>query len=110
LAREVMQIIEACKSISKHVIITAHSEMSYDAQGNKINSVRTVGKLLNEKVDLPSHFTTVLMPRVTRTQEHSTYEFITQSDGTNFAKSPKGMFKEYAIPNEYKFVIEAIER
>jgi hypothetical protein len=110
LAREVYSIIEACKRTNMYWIIIGHTEISYDAEGTKVNSLRTVGKLLNEKVDPPNMFTTVLMPRVTRKSDQSIYEFVTQSDGTNFAKSPMGMFDSYTIPNDYNFVINAIER
>jgi hypothetical protein len=108
MAQEIYKIIDFIQTMSKHVIVIMHNEIGYDATGAKTDEVKTVGKLLSEKIDIPSLFTIVLCPYVKRKDGEATYLFRTQSDGTNRAKSPEGMF-EYEIPNDYKLVIESLE-
>lgn len=37
------------------------------------------------------------------------YKFMTQSDGTNTAKTPMGCFKELYIDNDLKYVFDSID-
>jgi hypothetical protein len=109
LAREIYGIIDTGKKDkTRNHIFIAHNETSYDAAGRKVDKVRTLGKLLDEKVELASMFTVVLVPEVDRTNEQEpVYNFITQSNGATSAKSPMGMFS-YKIPNDYKYVLDKI--
>lgn len=105
LAREMYSVIDTAKKDKTRMhIFIGHSEAIYDS-GKLMNKVRTIGKFLDDKLDIPSLFTVVLCPEIARKENETTYSFITQSDGSNSAKSPKGMF-DYRIPNDYKFVIE----
>lgn len=63
---------------------------------------KTIGKMLDEKVCIEGMFTVVL-----RCREH---KFITQSDGSDVAKSPIGMFDELEIDNDLKLVDAAIRK
>lgn len=104
LAKEMYTIIDAGKKDKSRMhIFVGHSEVGYDATGKKTDKVRTIGKLLDDKIDLPSLFTVVLCPEVERKDNHASYSFITQSNGSNAAKSPEGMF-DYRIPNDYKLI------
>ena len=54
-------------------------------------------------------FTVVLFTLVGISPEGNTsYTFITQSDGTTTAKSPRGMFTDLKIPNDIKDVINKV--
>ncbi len=106
LAREIYAIVDAGKKDKTRMhIFVGHNEVGYDATGKKVEKVRTIGKLLDDKIDLPSLFTVVLCPEVERSEAGASYSFVTQTSGTNAAKSPEGMF-EFRIPNDYKLVID----
>ena len=65
--------------------------------------LRTIGKLLSEKVCIEG-MSTVVLRCVVRDGKHL---FITQSDGSDISKSPEGMF-EREIDNNLKAVDTAI--
>jgi len=111
LAREIYDILNYIqKMTTKDVIVIGHADVKLDASGTKIDAVRTIGKLLDEKVEIPSMFTIVLTTSITRDPEQKTnsYQFVTQSDGSSFGKSPEGMFEELNIPNDYNYVLQKI--
>lgn len=112
LAKEIYKILDYISKMNKDVIVIGHNETTLDAStGNKMESIRTIGKLLNEKVEIPSLFTVVLTTKIERDSEGgSHYYFVTQSDGTTFAKSPKGMFEDLLIPNDYNLVLQKIHK
>lgn len=64
---------------------------------------KTIGKMLDEKLTLEGCFDIVLH---CRTDGHEHW-FSTQSDGTDTAKSPEGMFEE-KIPNDLELVDRTI--
>lgn len=82
----------------KIVFLTMHTDT--DAQGHIVPA--TVGKMLNEKINLVGMFSVVLLSMTDG--EH--YEFVT--NGMPPAKSPIGMFDSERIPNDLLAVDEAI--
>lgn len=82
------------------VYIMAHIER--DANGNE--KIKTIGKMLDEKITVEGMFTIVLKTNVT----DGNYSFITQNNGHDTTKSPLGMFNSYAIDNDLKYVDEKI--
>ena len=81
--------------------ILAHSDM--DVMGR--SKLKTIGKMLDEKITLEGLFTTVLHSRIV----DRNYMFQTQDDGDYLAKSPMGMFEEFLIPNDLVTVKLAVE-
>lgn len=77
-----------------------HAEMT----DNGMIQPKTMGKLLNDKIDIPSNFTVVLFA----VREGKRNYFLTQNDGTTPAKTPEGMFNEDKIDNCLQFVKESI--
>ena len=65
--------------------------------------LRTIGKLLSEKVCIEG-MSTVVLRCVVRDGKHL---FLTQSDGSDISKSPEGMFAR-EIENDLKFVDDSI--
>lgn len=65
--------------------------------------LRTIGKLLSEKVCIEG-MSTIVLRCVVRDGKHL---FLTQSDGNDISKSPEGMF-ELEIENDLKFVDDSI--
>ena len=76
----------------KRVYILAHTQT--DDTG--VVKIKTLGKLLDEKIVLEGLFTTVLRTHV----EQGQYKFSTQNNGSDTVKSPLGMFSEQFIEND----------
>ena len=77
-----------------------HTELSED--GRRIKA-KTLGKMLDNQLTLEGLFSIVLLCQA----EGAEHFFITNSDGTNPAKSPMGMF-EMRIDNDLAFVDKTI--
>lgn len=67
-------------------------------------TVKTQGKMLDERVNIPGMFTTLLQA----VKSQGNYAFKTQTDGSGVTKSPYGMFDSEEIPNDMNYVIERI--
>lgn len=83
---------------NKRVYVLAHT--TSDEFGN--TRIKTLGKLLDDKIVVEGMFTTVLRTHV----ENGRYLFSTQNSGTDTVKSPMGMFSEQYIEND----LAAIDR
>jgi hypothetical protein len=86
----------------KLVYIIMHEETNDFGQ----KKPKTIGKLLSEKVCIEGLFTVVLRSETVGGK----YYFVTQNEGNDFAKSPKGMFDDIRIPNDLKAVDTAIRK
>lgn len=84
----------------KIVYLTMHEDMN----DYGIRKLRTIGKLLNEKVCIEGMCTVVLRAETMGGK----YSFVTQNEGNDISKSPKGMFEDIRIPNDLKAVDTAI--
>ena len=80
----------------KIVYFLHHSED--DGAGRE--KVKTIGKMLDEKLTVEGCFNVVIYCRDQR--------FYTQGDGISSAKTPEGMFDSVEIPNDLKFVDDRI--
>lgn len=89
------------------VIVTAHVDV--DDSGNTDFAV-IGGKLIKEKAKPVGMFNIVLETEVDYKDGASEYSFITQNNGKNVAKSPEGMFPEFKITNDYKYILECINK
>ena len=89
-----------------------HEENTTDANYNPKKKIMTIGKMVDEKYTLEGMFRVVLFTETTHDPKTktNTYKFTTQRDGVNTAKSPEGMFKEYAIDNDLELVRTSIEK
>lgn len=83
------------------VYFMAHTEN--DASGKV--KIKTIGKMLDEKITLEGMCTIVLGAGVT----DGKYHFTTQNGGNDTLKSPMGMFQEMTIDNDLKVVDETIK-
>ena len=82
------------------VYIMMHEETNDFGETN----LKTIGKLLNQKVCIEG-MATVCLRCMTQGTTHS---FRTQSDGLDISKSPEGMFEGLTIENDLKAVDTAI--
>ena len=83
-------------------IVYLLSHIDRDQNGNE--KVKTIGKLLDEKITVEGLFTIVLKTHV----EDGKYTFFTQNSGFDTVKSPIGMFPELEIDNDLKLVDNTI--
>ena len=111
IAQNAWSIINRVKSMREDILIVfmMHSEVTFDAHGNKVTKAKTIGKMMDNVITLEGMFTIVLYTDVTKGEDAMEYSFITQNDGTNTGKSPKGMFETVKIPNDLLTVSIAIE-
>jgi len=84
----------------KIVYFMAHTEL--DANGNE--KMKTIGKMLDEKITLEGLFTIVFKTRV----QDGRYMFTTQTNGADPVKTPMGMFHEAVIDNDLRVVDQTI--
>lgn len=91
-----------CKQMPPNKIVYFMSHIDRDQNG--FEKVKTIGKLLDEKITVEGLFTIVLKTHV----EDGKYTFMTQNSGTDTVKSPIGMFPDVQIDNDLKAVDDAI--
>lgn len=102
MAQKYYNIIMAASNLRDDLTVIFMSHLERKDDGSE--KVKTIGKLLDEKITVEGLFTIVLTTRV----EQGEYFFETQNNGRNTTKSPKGMFKENKIPNDLSIVTQAI--
>ena len=95
------------------VFIMTHSDTVTNAQtGLPMDVMKSIGKLVTEKFNMEGCFNYVLFansevvegengPRINK-------YFITQSDGSNTAKTPIGVFDSVKIPNDLGYILDKI--
>lgn len=81
--------------------ILSHSEIDNVGRAK----LKTIGRLLDEKITIEGMFTVCLHSRIIDQQ----YKFQTQNDGEYTCKSPIGMFDSQYIDNDLLLVKKAIE-
>ena len=111
IAKHVWDVINAAKSLREDlkVVFLTHDEIITENFQPK-RKIKTIGKLLDDKVTLEGLFTVVLFTDIQKNKEKNglEYSFITQNDGTTTAKSPRGMFATFNVPNDLADVIKKI--
>lgn len=112
MAKNMYDVINAGINLpaDKNFILLTHSE---ENEGK--TDIKTLGKMLSDKVNLAGLFTVVLYTHVKTNLQGSTYSFITNQHIDErgiyvMAKSPRGMFEEKLIPNDMGFVLEKIDQ
>ena len=103
IARHAWDIADTVSKLPADVIVYIMCHL--DTDGNTgAEKIKTIGKLLDEKICLEGMSTIVLKTNVTDGQ----YYFITQNNGKDTTKSPAGMFPAYAIDNDLHYVDQKI--
>lgn len=83
----------------KRVYILSHIQ-----EDNGRSKIKTIGKMLDDKIVLEGMVTMVLQTTI---QDKNHY-FMTQNNGFNTVKSPEDMFQSELIPNDLNAVDDAI--
>ena len=102
IARHAWDIANKVRSLPDDVIVYIMCHTDRDDDGNE--KIKTIGKLLDEKICLEGLSTIVLKTNVSDGQ----YTFLTQNNGKDTVKSPYGMFPTYAIDNDLWYVDQKI--
>ena len=103
LANHYWQIITLANSCRSDLLTVFISHNEVDQSGK--SKVKTIGKLLDEKITIEGMFTTVLHSIVI----DGNFQFMTQSDGFLTAKSPIDMFSSQLIDNDLLYVKQRLE-
>ena len=95
-------VVQEVNNLPSDVIVYLLCHTATDENG--VEKMKTIGKLVDEKITPEGLFTIVLKTAVSDGQ----YAFVTQNNGKDTVKSPEGMFTTYAINNDLKYVDEKI--
>jgi hypothetical protein len=102
IGRHAWDILNAAASLADHrrVYILSHTE----SDPNGKTKIKTIGKMLDEKITIEGMVTIVLRTHVS----DGRFMFSTQNNGSDTTKSPMGMFADQLIDNDLKAVDDAI--
>jgi hypothetical protein len=113
IAMHCMQVLNTGRKLRDNikVFVLSHTEDVEISFGVITKKIKTVGRMVDEKVELPGLFTALLFTKTSwnDTAKRTTYQFVTNQDNIYPAKSPYGMFKEIYIPNDLGFVVKCID-
>ena len=95
-------VVQEINSLPADTIVYLLCHTATDENG--VEKMKTIGKMVDEKITPEGLFTIVLKTTVS----DGNYAFVTQNNGKDTVKSPEGMFSTYAINNDLKYVDEKI--
>lgn len=112
LALHAFEVINTLKNKLRNdlfVVILTHSEENIIG-GESVIKLKTIGKMLDEKITLEGMFSVVLQAVKEKNIETGKLEgfFITNSDDKSIVKSPDEMFASVKIPNDLLEVKKAM--
>lgn len=102
IGRHAWDIADCVKLLPTDTIVYVMCHTDTDQDG--FERLKTIGKLLDDKIVLEGMSTIVLKTAVSDGQ----YTFLTQNNGHDTVKSPAGMFPSFAIENDLKYVDDKI--
>lgn len=102
IAKHAWYVVDSVRKLPDNVIVYIMCHLDTDNDG--VEKLKTIGKMLDEKIVLEGMSTIVLKTNVS----DGNYTFLTQNSGKDTVKSPFGMFPSYAIQNDLKYVDEKI--
>lgn len=111
IAQHMMEILRYAEKMrdSLKLVFLTHCENVGDNVNPKY-VIKTIGKLLSEKVTLEGLFTYIFFTKVQEGDNGKMeYKFITNTNGECVAKSPLGMFEDLVIDNDLNIVLQTID-
>lgn len=111
IAQHLMEILRYSEQMREDctMVFLTHS----DNVGTEIDPkyvIKTIGKLLSEKVTIEGLFTYIFFTKVTEGPDGKMqYKLITNNDGQCLAKTPLGMFEDMEIDNDLAKILEVIK-
>lgn len=95
-------LVQAVRELPEEKIVVFMAHIERDQNGNE--KIKTIGKLLDEKITVEGMFTIVLKTSVS----DGKFSFQTQNSGHDTVKSPIGLFQANEIDNDLKAVVERV--
>ena len=111
IAQHMMEILRYSEQMREDctMVFLTHS----DNVGTEIDPkyvIKTIGKLLSEKVTLEGLFTYIFFTKVEEGDDgRMQYKLVTNNDGKCLAKTPMGMFEELEIDNDLNKILKVIK-
>lgn len=102
IGKNAWNVLTAAGALAPHRRVYILSHTATDESGR--TKIKTIGKMLDEKITLEGMVTIVLRTQV----RDGHYTFATQNDGADTTKSPMGMFADRYIDNDLAAVDAAI--
>jgi hypothetical protein len=102
IGRHAWDVLSAAGTLADDIRVYVLSHTEEDASGN--TKIKTIGKMLDEKITCEGMFTIVLRTDVSNGE----YTFTTRNNGRDTVKSPMGLFEADRIPNDLAAVDAAI--
>lgn len=102
IAKHAFDILKYISKLPGNVIVYVMCHTDKDDNGNE--KVKTLGKMLDDKIVLEGMSTIVLKSECV----DGKYYFFTQNSGQDTVKSPEDMFPSRAIPNDLLYVDDKI--
>ena len=102
IGRHAWDIANCVRDLPAETIVYVMCHTDTDQEG--LERLKTIGKMLDEKIVMEGMSTIVLKTNVA----DGKYAFLTQNNGKDTTKSPAGMFPSYAIDNDLKYVDDKI--
>ena len=111
IAQHMFNVLRAPDTVRDDLttIFLSHSE-DVSANGYTKTKMKTIGKMLDEKISIEGLFTVVLLCYPVMENKKMKYVFVTESNGTTTAKSPMDMFKEITVENDLQMVLDKIKK
>lgn len=107
-AMEILRYADVMREDCKMIFLT-HSENVGDTMNPKY-TIKTIGKMLSEKVTLEGLFTYIFFTKVSEGDDGKMkYSLITNTNGQCVAKTPLGMFESLEIDNDLDAIIKVID-
>ena len=103
IAKHTWDVFKAASELPDDVRVYFLSHTQTDERGAV--RIKTIGKMLDEKITIEGMFTIVLKTVVT----DSDYQFSTKNNGADTVKSPIALFDSDRIPNDLSAVDNAIK-
>lgn len=109
IAKHAWEVLGCASDLADDVRVYVISHIEENEATGQMK-MKTIGKLLDEKITLEGLVTICLRTHVDNSGNtpEEKYRFITQNTGMDTSKSPEGMFASESIPNDLKAVDSAI--
>ena len=102
IGRHAWDVANIVQELPQDIIVYVMCHTDVDSEGTE--RLKTIGKLLDDKIFLEGMSTIVLKTAVS----DGKYSFVTQNNGKDTVKSPADMFPSYAIDNDLWYVDQKI--
>lgn len=111
MANHAFKVMQKAGNLREDLLVYILCHTQTNTKGlNTTKSMKTIGKMLDEKIVPEGLLTVVLFTDFNRNAEEQSdrYRFATQTDGETTAKSPMGMFDKMYIPNDLALVSKKV--